>query len=269
MVECRVQKKKEINIMGKLDEKVAIVTGGGTGIGRSIALTLAEAGADVVVCGRTVANLKKVAEEIKALARRSLAVATDVSVNEQVQNLARQTVDEFGKIDILVNNAGVIRAATLTEMTEEDWDYVVDINLKGVFLCIQAVAKHMIEQRYGKIINISSISGRGGGLADGASYCASKAGVIQLTRNAAYELGAYGISVNCIAPGLIITPMVSGRRSPEQIEQVIEDRKRVAVVGRVGDPQDIANVALFLASEDSSFISGQTIPVDGGRINRM
>ena len=208
-------------------------------------------------------------EEIKALGRRSLAVATDVSVKEQVQNLVSQAVDEFGKIDILVNNAGVIRDATLLEMTEEDWDYVVDINLKGAFLCIQAVAKYMVERRYGKIINISSICGRGGSLEDKACYCASKAGVIQLTKNAAYELGEYGIGVNCVAPGLIITPMVHRGRSPEQLEQLIDDRKRVAVVGRVGDPQDIANVALFLASEDSSFINGQTVPVDGGRIDRM
>ena len=255
--------------MGKLDEKVAIITGGGTGIGHSIALTFANSGADIVVCGRTIANLEKVTEEIKALGRRSLAVATDVSVKEQVQNLVSQAVDEFGKIDILVNNAGVIRDATLLEMTEEDWDYVVDINLKGVFLCIQAVAKYMVERRYGKIINISSICGRGGSLEDKACYCASKAGVIQLTKNAAYELGEYGIGVNCVAPGLIITPMVHRGRSPEQLEQLIDDRKRVAVVGRVGDPQDIANVALFLASEDSSFINGQTVPVDGGRIDRM
>jgi 3-oxoacyl-[acyl-carrier protein] reductase len=127
----------------------------------------------------------------------------------------------------------------------------------------------MVERRYGKIINISSICGRGGSLEDTACYCASKAGVIQLTKNAAYELGEYGIGVNCVAPGLIITPMVHRGRSPEQLEQLIDDRKRVAVVGRVGDPQDIANVALFLASEDSSFINGQTVPVDGGRIDRM
>ena len=255
--------------MGKLDSKTAIVTGGGTGIGRSVALTFAEAGADVVVCGRTMSNLDKVAGEIKALGRRSLAVDTDVSVKEQVWNVVKKTADMFGKIDILVNNAGVIRAATLLEMTEEDWDYVVDINLKGVFLCMQAVASHMTEQRSGKIINVSSISGRGGGLPDGSSYCASKAGVIQLTRNAAYELGEYGISVNCIAPGLIITPMVRRGKSPEKLEQVIEERKKVSVVGRVGEPEDIASAALFLASEDSSFISGQTIPVDGGRTNRM
>jgi len=255
--------------MGKLDEKVAIVTGGSSGIGQSIALTFSKAGADVVVCGRSVANLQKVAEEIKASGRHSLVVATDVSVKEQVRNVVKQTVDKFGKIDILVNNAGVLRAATLLEMTEEDWDYVIDINLKGVFLCTQAVAKYMIEQRYGKIINISSISGRGGGLGDGVSYCASKAGVIQLTKNAAYELGAYGISVNSIAPGLIITPMTSLETSPEQFERFIESRKKASVLGKVGDPQDIANVALFLASEDSSFISGQTIPVDGGRTNRM
>ncbi len=256
--------------MGKLDQRVAIITGGGTGIGRSIALEFAKEGADVVISSRNMANLEKVAEEIKALGRRSLAIATDVSVKGQAQNMVKQTVDKFGKIDILVNNAAIIHVAMLLDTSEEVWDEVIDINLKGVFLCTQAVAKQMIEQRYGKIINISSICGRGGALGDGPSYCASKAGVIQLTQCAAFELGSYGINVNCIAPGLIMTPMArSTQKTPEEFEQFIEERKKAAVLGRVGDPEDIATVALFLASEASSFISGQTIPVDGGRTNRM
>jgi len=256
--------------MGKLDERVAIVTGGGTGIGQAIALEFAKEGADVVVSSRNMANLEKVAGEIKALGRRSLAVAADVGVKKQVQNMVQQTVDKFGRIDVLVNNAGMLRIATFLGMSEEDWDDVIDINLKGVFLCTQAVAKHMIEQKYGKIINISSICGRGGALGDGPSYSASKAGVIQLTQCAAFELGAYGINVNCIAPGLILTPMAhSTQETAEEFEQFIEERKSQAVLGRIGDPQDIAKTALFLASEDSSFISGQTIPVDGGRTNRM
>ncbi len=255
--------------MGKLDHRVAIVTGGGTGIGRSIALELTKEGADVVVFSRNMANLEKVAEEIKALGRRSLAIAGDVSVKEQVQNAMKQTVDEFGKIDIMVNNAGVLRLATLLEMSEQDWDEVIDINLKGVFLCTQAVAKYMIEQRYGKIINISSVCGRGGALWDGINYCVSKAGIIQLTKCAAFELGAYGINVNCIAPGLIITAMTDAETTPGDFEQLVEGRKKVTVLGMVGIPEDIARTAVFLASEDSSFISGQTIPVDGGRSDRM
>jgi len=256
--------------MGKLDKKVAIITGGGTGIGRTISLTFANEGAKVVVGSRNIANLAEVVKEIKLLRRQSLAIATDVGVKQQVENMVDQTMHEFGRIDILVNNAGILRATGIMDTSEEVWDEVMDINLKGVFLCTQAVAKYMIKQQDGRIINISSISGRGGGLDDGPSYCTSKAGVIQLTQNAAFELGPYGINVNCIAPGLIITPMVyGGGRTREEVQAYLEGRKSAAVLGRLGEPEDIAKVALFLASEDSSFISGQTIPVDGGRTNRM
>jgi len=256
--------------MGKLDKKVAIITGGGTGIGRTISLTFANEGAKVVVGSRNIANLAEVVKEIKLLRRQSLAIATDVGVKQQVENMVDQTMHEFGRIDILVNNAGILRATGIMDTSEEVWDEVMDINLKGVFLCTQAVAKYMIKQQHGKIINIASISGRGSGLDDGPSYCASKAGVIQLTQNAAFELGPYGINVNCIAPGLIITPMVyGGGRTREEVQAYLEGRKSAAVLGRLGEPEDIAKVALFLASEDSSFISGQTIPVDGGRTNRM
>ncbi len=256
--------------MGKLDKKVAIITGGGTGIGRTISLTFANEGAKVVVGSRNIANLAEVVKEIKLLRRQSLAIATDVGVKQQVENMVDQTMHEFGRIDILVNNAGILRATGIMDTSEEVWDEVMDINLKGVFLCTQAVAKYMIKQQDGKIINIASISGRGGGLDDGPSYCTSKAGVIQLTQNAAFELGPYGINVNCIAPGLIITPMVyGGGRTREEVQAYLEGRKSATVLGRLGEPEDIAKVALFLASEDSSFISGQTIPVDGGRTNRM
>ena len=255
--------------MGKLERRVAIVTGGGTGIGRSIALEFAKEGADVVVSSRKRANLEKVAEEIKALGGHSLAVAADVGVREQVQNIVKQTVDKFGRIDVLVNNAAILHVATLLDTSEEIWDEVIDINLKGVFLCTQAVARHMIEQKYGKIINISSVAGRGGAFSGLSSYSAAKAGVIQLTKSAALELAPYGISVNAIAPGAVITPITYFQRTPEQVEQFMENSKRLAVLGRLGDTQDIANLALFLASEDSSFICGETIAIDGGRKDRM
>ena len=250
---------------GKLDQRVAIITGGGTGIGRSIALEFAKEGADVVISSRNMANLKKVVEEIKSLGGHSLAIAADVSVAQQVCNMVKQTVDKFGRIDILVNNAGIARSAMLLEMTEQDWDDVLDINLKGVFLCTQAAAKYMIEQRYGKIINISSIAGRGWNRPGRANYCVSKAGVIQLTKSAALELGPCGINVNAIAPGAILTPMIP----PEQAKQFVEDREKVAVLGRIGTTQEVAHLALFLASDDSSFICGETIAIDGGRTDRM
>ena len=255
--------------MSSLEKTVAIVTGGSTGIGRSIALEFAKEGASVVICGRRKTNLEKVAEEINALGKRSLVVAADVSVKSQVQGMVKQTMDSFGSIDILVNNAGIIHAAPLVEVTETEWDEVIDINLKGVFLCMQAVAPYMMKQKHGKIINISSICGRGGALNDGAPYCASKAGVILLTQVAAWELGQYNINVNNIAPGLVLTPMAGQGKTKEEFAQFLEERKKGTVLHRVGNPEDIARTAVFLASEDSSFISGQTVPVDGGRTNRM
>jgi len=255
--------------MGSLEKKVAIVTGGGTGIGRSIALEFAKEGASVVICGRRETNLEKVAEEIKALGKRSLAIVTDVSVKSQVQGMVKQTVDSLGSIDILVNNSGIIHSAPLVEMAETEWDEVIDINLKGVFLCMQAVAPYMMKQKHGKIINISSVCGQGGALGDGAPYCASKAGVILLTKVAAWELGQYNINVNDIAPGLVLTPMSNQGKTKEEFAQFLEERKKGILLHRVGKPEDIARTAVFLASEDSSFMTGQTVTMDGGRPIRM
>lgn len=255
--------------MGRLDNKTALITGGGTGIGRNIALEFAKEGADVVVSSRNLANLDKVANEIKAMGRRSLAIAADVRVKKQVQNMVKRTIDELGRIDILVNNAAVLLRAELLDVTEKLWDDILDTNLKSVFLCTQAVAKYMIEQRYGKIINMSSVSGRGQNYPGLATYCASKAGIIELTKCYAKQLGPCGINVNAIAPGFVKTAMSTVGRTPEQAEQMSEYHRNAAVLGKLGTTQDIANLALFLASEDSSFISGQTIPVDGGRTDRM
>ncbi len=252
-----------------LKDRVAVVTGGGTGIGRSIALEFAKAGADVVVASRRLAVIEKVAQEIRALGRRSLAVQTDVSQKADVDNLVERVMNEFGAIDILVNNAGIQLKAPFLEVPQEDWDITLDINVKGVFNGIQAAASHMMQQRYGKIINISSIFGTGVVMGSMAAYSTAKAGVIQLTKIAARELGPYGINVNAIAPGLIVIPSIYDGRSKEEAEQHIREAEKRAVLGRTGTPEDVANVALFLASDDSSFITGQVICVDGGRMDHM
>ena len=254
--------------MGKLDKKVAIVTGGGTGIGRSIALTFAKEGASVVVCGRTPGTLREVVNEINALGQRALAVSVDVRDKEQVQNMVRQTIQEFRQIDILVNNAGIGRHGLIVDLSEDDWGAVVDTSLKGTFLCMQAVGGHMIAQKYGRIINVSSIAGIRCARPGMAAYCAAKAGVELLTKAATIEFTSYGIRVNCIAPGNIETPIYRKGRTPAEIEQWLASA-RSAPIGRVGEAQEIANVALFLASEDSSFICGECIVVDGGRNAKM
>jgi 3-oxoacyl-[acyl-carrier protein] reductase len=255
--------------MGKLDKKVAIITGGSTGIGRSIALTFAREGSDIVVCSRNLGTLEEVASEIKALGKRAMAIPVDVSVKTQVQKMVRQTVKEFGQIDILVNNAGIGYLVPIIDLAEEDWDAVIDVDLKGTFLCMQAVARHMMERKYGKIINISSIAGMRCPRVGVAAYCAAKAGVELLTKAAALEFTRYGIQVNSIAPGYIETLMYRRGTTPEQIEEYLDTAKSSTPVGRLGEPQEIANVALFLASEDSSFVYGESIVVDGGRNTRI
>lgn len=255
--------------MKKLIQKTAIITGGGTGIGRAIAVEFANAGANVVIASRNLANLEKVVEEIRALGGHAFAVATDVRVPSQVDNLINRTVKEFERIDILVNNVGKTRRAVLQEMTEEEWDDVLDSNLKSVFLCTQRVAKLMINQKYGKIINMSSVAGRGVNYPGTSNYAAAKAGVIELTKCYAKELGPYGVNVNAIAPGLIPTPTYYIVRTQEEVEQFIQSNLKGTILHRAGTPGEVAKLALFLASDDSSYITGQTITIDGGRTDRM
>jgi 3-oxoacyl-[acyl-carrier protein] reductase len=254
--------------MGKLDGKAAIITGGGTGIGRSIALTFAREGADVAVCGRTLSTLNEVADEIKTIGQRAIAITTDVCVKEQVQNMVKKTIREFGKIDILVNDAGIGRFGLIVDLPEEEWDAVVDTSLKGTFLCMQAVGRPMMERKFGRIINISSIMGMRTARPGQSAYCAAKAGVELLTKAATIEFTSYGIRVNCIAPGNIETPIYRKGRTQAEIDQWLASAKS-APIGRAGEAQEIANVALFLASEDSSFVCGECIVVDGGRNAKM
>ncbi len=241
-----------------VENKVAVITGGKRGIGKGIALTFAEAGADVVVCGRSLPDLEKVAEEIKALGRRSLAMKADVSEKRDVENLMERTVREFGTIDILVNNAVVYTGGPLVELSEENWNNTVDIGLKGFFLCSQAAAKVMMEKKQGCIINMSSTAGIRPTGRQGA-YSIIKAAGIMVTKLLAAELAEYNIRVNALAPTVVKTERVN----PDLLKGFITQLP----LGRLTELDELTSAALFLASEAAGYISGHTLIVDGGRIN--
>lgn len=243
-----------------LEGKVAIVTGGGTGIGRSIALEFAGAGADVVVASLSLSVLEKVSEEVKTLGRRSLAVQTDISRKTDVDNMVQKAMDEFGAIDILVNNAGIVVQCSLLETEEDVWDKIFDINLKGCQLCSQAVGRIMVRRKRGNIINVASIDGLVAFPPESA-YSVSKAGVIMFTRVLAKELASSNIRVNAIAPGAVKTAMTEELlNNPVALKEMLAE----IPLGRIAEPGDISSVALFLASDASRYITGSTIVVDGG-----
>jgi 3-oxoacyl-[acyl-carrier protein] reductase len=244
--------------MAELKDKVAIVTGAGQGIGRGIALSLAKEGAKVVVADITDKRFE-VVNEIEALGSQGLAVKCDVSNKNDVDGMVREAINKFRRVDILVNNAGIYPFKPFTEMTEQDWDRVLNINLKGVFYCVKAVLPKMIEQRYGKIINLSSIAGSVVGFPSLVHYSASKAAIAGFTKSLALEAAPHGINVNAIAPGPIDTP---GTKAPDVT--IVEQTIKMIPVGRMGLPEDIANLAVFLASDKSNFITGQCIVSDGG-----
>jgi 3-oxoacyl-[acyl-carrier protein] reductase len=242
----------------RLKGKKVIVTGAGQGIGRSIALKVAQEGGDVVIAEMNQETGVQTTREIEAWGGKAMFVALDVADQRSVQNMVNQVLNIWKRIDILVNNAGFDRGATLLKVKEEDWEAVLGVHLKGTLNCIQAVAPHMIENRYGKIVNISSIYGKSGGIA-AISYSAAKAGIVGLTKSVARELGRYQINVNVVLPGLILTPTIA--KMAEKYMKTIIDH---TPLGRIGQPEEIANVVAFLASDEASFMTGATVEVSGG-----
>ncbi len=247
--------------MGKqLADRVAVITGAGQGIGRAIALRFVAEGAAVVVIDIAGDCANAVAAEIEASGGKALAIRCDVTKRDEVNSAVVKALETYGKIDILCNNAGITRDARLVKMTEDQFDSVIDVNLKGVFNLTQAVAPHMIERGYGRIISTSSIVGLYGNFGQ-TNYVASKAGVIGMTRVWARELGPKGITANVIAPGFIATDMV--KTVPQE---VLDKFTSTTPVRRLGQPEDIANAYAFLASESASFINGAVLSVDGGLV---
>ncbi len=260
----------------RLKDKVAIVTGSGSGLGRAMVHRLSEQGASVVVADIKQESIDTVVAELQQAGRTAMGYKVDVTNRRQVQDMTKSVAEKFGHIDILVNNAGIVRPRPWLTMDDADWDAVIAVDLKGVFYCVQAVAKYMMEQKYGKIVNISSVAGTGaapfgggGSPAGNGNYSSAKAAVIHLTKTLARELGPHGITVNCVAPGFVVTPMTYTTRTKEEAEKHIESRKKACVMNRAGKPEDTANAVLFFACDESSFVSGQLLCVDGGRIDRM
>ena len=243
-----------------LKDRVAIVTGGGQGIGREIALTLSKEGADIVIVDLNLESADQVGEEIKKRGREAFPLKVDVANSEEVGEMVKKVLDKFKKIDILVNNAGITRDSLLLRMKEEDWDDVLRVNLKGVFLCTQKVAAQMLKQKRGKIVNIASIIGMVGNIGQ-ANYSASKGGVIALTKTMAKELAPRNINVNAVAPGFITTVMTE--KIPDKIKERLLD---LIPLKRWGSPQEVAELILFLVSEKSDYITGQVIRIDGGMV---
>ncbi len=241
-----------------LEGKVALVTGGAQGIGKVTALHLASKGADVAVSDINMEGSLKTAEEIEGLGRRGLALEGDVSNPADAEIIVAKTVERLGGIDILVNNAGITRDKLLLRMTEEDWDAVLNVNLKGTFNCTKAAVKFMVKHKSGRVVNIASVVGEMGN-AGQANYAASKAGIIGLTKSVAREYAQRGINVNAIAPGYIETPMTEALS-----EKVKEELKAQIPMARLGTPSDVANAVYFLVSDASSYITGQVLNVNGG-----
>lgn len=252
----------------RIKDRVSLITGASRGIGRAIALTLAKQGSDVIlIYKKNTDKANRVANEIIRMGRKAVAKKLDVTQKDEVFNVVDAVVEKYGKIDVLVNNAGMHLRRNTLEAKKEEWDEILGVNLLGPYYCIQAVAPYMMKRKYGKIISVSSVASFGVAVEGQILYAPSKAALNILTKKLAYELGPYKINVNAIAPGAIMTEMLSYGKSEEEAKQSSEKVAKYTALGRMGQPQDIANLALFLASDESSFITGQVIVADGGRFN--
>jgi len=241
----------------RLQDKTGIVTGSGRGIGKGIAKVLASKGAKVVICDVNQEDIDQTVAEFVKDGCEAFGMNVDVSKREDVAQMAKTTIDKFGKIDFLVNNAGIVRDKMAKNMTDEMWDAVLNVNLKGTFICCQECGRNMIENRYGRIVNLSSVAYMGS--IGQTNYAAAKAGLIGMTRTMALEWARYNITLNCIAPGMIDTDMTRGMP-----EEIFDAAVAKIPIQRIGTPEDIGRVALFLVSEDSSYVTGQIINVCGG-----
>ena len=257
----------------ELQDKIAVVTGAGRGMGRAIALGLAEAGADIAVADIDAASVEGTAVAVKALGRESLAAPADVGNVDDIDRMISQAKDTFGRIDIMVNNAGVTRKVDIMDVSEEDWDWINRVNAKGVFFGLQRAAREMIDQGTGgRIINIASIAGKGYSGASNAAYSASKGAVLAMTQIAAHQLAQHDININAICPGITLTDMVvrimatQAQISGKSIEELEQDRDARIPIGRPNDPEDIVAMALFLAGPGARNITGQAFNVDGGLV---
>ena len=246
--------------MFDLSGKVAIITGASQGIGRTMATVMSESGANVICVARSEDKIKELSSEIENKGGRAIPIACDIGDGDAFSNTIKSVVDQFGKLDILINNAGITRDALLMRMNESQWDEVIQTNLKGAFFGMKAAIRPMMKNKFGRIINITSIVGLTGNPGQ-ANYAASKAGLIGMTQSIAKEVGSRGITVNCIAPGWIDTEMTE--ELPENSKRDLLDR---IPIGKIGKPENIAHTAVFLASDEASYITGQTITVDGGRV---
>ncbi len=245
----------------KFNEKIVIVTGSGQGIGKCVALKFAAEGAKVIVSDINENTLKGVVSSIEKMKREALGIKADVSNEADVKMLIDSTINKYKRIDVLVNNAGVLRDRKITEMTLDDWNFVIDVSLKGAFLCSKYVAPYMMDQKYGKIINISSRAYLGN--PGQANYSSAKAGIIGLTRSLAKELGKYYINVNAVAPGIIETDAVLSHPKYEIIKEL---QIKQTPIPRIGKTEDVANAIIFFASDESSYITGDVLHISGGRM---